>query len=167
MFNAKEYDVVVENKFKDVTVNGGIIYNYLDVEASYESLIAFEGNSTKLAWSATLKATLIGVVIVSLLLVMFFRLHALGAVATTLLTLFFTYLLFFSMTPTFNVAAIVGGIVVALLSIFGEVIYMHRFRDEVYKGRSLKKANTEAFRRSNLIVLDGTVLVAASGLPWL
>ena len=164
MFNAKEYDVVVENKFKDVTVNGGIIYNYLDVEASYESLIAFEGNSTKLAWSATLKATLIGVVIVSLLLVMFFRLHALGAVATTLLTLFFTYLLFFSMTPTFNVAAIVGGIVVALLSIFGEVIYMHRFRDEVYKGRSLKKANTEAFRRSNLIVLDGTVLVAASGL---
>ncbi len=164
MFNAKEYEVAVENKFKDVTVDGGIKYNYLTVEASYENLISFEGNSTKLAWSATLKATLIGVVIVSLLLAMFFRLQSLAAIATSLLSLFFTYLLFFAMTPTFNVAAIVGGIVVALLSIFGEIVYMHRFRDEVYKGRSLKKANTEAFRRSNLIVLDGTVLVGASGL---
>ena len=164
MFNAKEYEVSVENKFKDVTVDGGIKYNYLTVSPNYEALVSHSGSDAKLAFSATLKATLIGIVIVSLLLAMFFRLQSLAAIATTLLSLFFTFLLFFAMTPTFNVAAIVGGIVVALLSIFGEVVYMHRFRDEVYKGRSLKKANTEAFRRSNLIVLDGSVIVAASGL---
>ena len=164
MFNAKEYEVEVTNKFKDVTADGNIQYNYLTVPASYEQLISFKGNDAKLAFSATLKATLIGIVIVSLLLAMFFRLQSLAAISTTLLSLFLTFLLFFAMTPTFNVAAIVGGIIVTLLSIFGEVIYMHRFRDEVYKGRSLKKANTEAFRRSNLIVLDGSVIVAASGL---
>lgn len=164
MFNAKEYDVEVTNKFKDVTVSGGIQYNYLTVSPSYEALISLKGNDAKLAFSATLKATLIGVVIVSLLLVMFFRLQALGAVANSLLGLFFTYLLFFAMTPTFNVAAIVGGIVIALLSIFGEVLYMHRFRDEVYKGRSMKKAHQEAMRRSNLVVLDASVVVAVSGL---
>ena len=164
MFNAKEYEVSVENKFKEVTVSGGIKYNYVSVAPSFEALISHTGSDAKLAFSATLKATLIGVVIVSLLLAMFFRLQSLGAIATTLLNLFLTYLLFFAMTPTFNVAAIVGGIVVALLSIFGQVIYMHRFRDEVYKGRSLKKSHTEAMRRSNLVVLDAAVIVAASGL---
>ena len=164
MFNAKEYDVTVSNKFKDVTVDGGIKYNYLTVSPSYEALVSHNGADAKLAFSSTLKATLIGIVIVSLLLAMFFRLQSLAAIATTLLTLFLTFLLFFAMTPTFNVAAIIGGIIVALLSVFGEVVYMHRFRDEVYKGRSLKKANTEAFRRSNLVVLDGSVVVAASGL---
>lgn len=164
MFNAKEYDVVVTNKFKNVTVDGGIQYNYLTVSPSYEALVSFEGNNAKLAFSATLKATLIAIVIVSLLLVMFFRLQSLSAIATTLLNLFLTFLLFFAMTPTFNVSAIIGGIVVVLLSIFSEVLYMHRFRDEVYKGRSLKKAHQEAMRRSNLVVLDGSVIVAASGL---
>ena len=164
MFNAKEYEVEVTNILKDVSVTGGINYNYLNVEPNYEALISYGSVNSKLAFSATLKASLIGVVIVSLLLAMFFRLHALGAIANSLLGLFLTYLLFFAMTPTFNVAAIIGGIVIGLLSIFGEVVYMHRFRDEVYKGRSLKKANTEAMRRSNLVVLDGSVAVAASGL---
>lgn len=164
MFNAKEYDVTVTNKYKDVSVDGGIKYNYLTVDPSYEALVSHSGSDAKLAFSATLKASLIGIVIVSLLIAMFFRLQSLAAIATTLLNLFLTFLLFFAMTPTFNVAAIVGGIVVAILSIFGQVVYMHRFRDEVYKGRSMKKANTEAFRRSNLIVLDGSVIVAASGL---
>lgn len=161
--NASEYEVSVQNKFKDVT-QSGMVYNYLKTSPSYETLIDLSGNDAKLAFSATLKATLIGIVIVSLLLVMFFRLQSLAAVANTLLGIFFTFLLFFAMTPTFNVAAIVGGIVVSLLSIFGEVVYMHRFRDEVYKGRSLKKAHTEAMRRSNLVVLDASVFVAASGL---
>ena len=164
MFNAEEYNVTVTNKFKDVTVDGGIKYNYLTVTPSYEALISHSGSDAKLAFSATLKATLIGIVIVSLLLAMFFRLQSLAAIATSLLSLFLTFLLFFAMTPTFNVAAIVGGIVVALLSIFGETVYMHRFRDEIYKGRSMKKAHTEAMRRSNLVVLDGSVVVAASGL---
>jgi len=163
MLNATEYTYSVNNLFKDVSNTDGIKYNYLTNDASTEVLVSFSNNDLRLTKSTTLTATIIAVVIISLLLVLFFRLSALGAIANTLGTLILTYILFFAMTPTFNVAAIVGGIVIAALSLLSEVVYMHKLREEVYKGRSLKKANTEAMRRTNFLNLDVSVIVAFAG----
>ena len=166
MFNASSYSVNVKNMLKNVSSTGGISYNYLTTQATYESLISHTGIDARIAFSATFKAMAIGVIVVSLLLVMFFRIHALGAIASILGSVYLTYLLFFAMTPTFNVGAIIGGIVVTLLGVFMSVANMHKFREEVYKGRSLKKANQEATRKTNILSIDASVVVAFLGLMF-
>jgi len=165
MFNASTYKVEVENVFKNVTTEG-ITYGYLETKASSEELVAIVNGDSRVLMSKTFIATIIAVVIVSLLLVMFFRISALGAIANSLATVFLTFLLFLAMTPTFNAAAIVGGVVVTILSIFCEIAYMLNFRNEVYKGRSLKKANQEAMRKTNLLALDGSIITAFAGLMF-
>ena len=165
MFNATTYNVEVDNLFKNVSKEG-ITYDYLETKASTEELVAIVNGDMRVLMSKTFVATIIAIIIVSLLMVMFFRVSALGAIANTLASVFLTFLLFLAMTPTFNISAIIGGIVVTVLSLFCEIAYMLNFRNEVYKGRSLKKSNQEAMKKTNLLALDASIVTAFGGLMF-
>ena len=131
--------------------------------ASAEPLLSL-GNNVNIKMSKTFIATLIAVVIVSLLLVVYYRLSSLAIIASTLGTVFVTMISFTSMHVLFNIPAVIGFILLAAGAMFGEIVYVNRFKEEVYKGRSLKKANQEASKRSNLLTLDSAIVLAFSGL---
>lgn len=165
MLKAPAYDVEILCPTRNVTKDGGVDYyeNSSILPASVETLVSADSNVT-IARSATFIATLVAIVIVSLLLVVYYRINALAMVATTLGTLFITLISFRSMAVLFNTPAIIGLLILAGGVLFSEIIYANRFKEEVYKGRSIKKANQEASKRSNLVTLDASVILAFTGL---
>ena len=55
---------------------------------------------------------------------------------------------------TFNASALIAIVVITLLSLASSIVYMENFKNEVYRGRTLKKANTEAHKRSFITLID-------------
>ena len=131
--------------------------------ASAEPILSL-GNNVNIKMSKTFIAVAIAVVIISLLLVVYYRLSALAIIATSLGTLFVTLVSFTTMHVLFNIPAVIGFIILAGGVLFGEIVYVSRFKEEVYKGRTIKKANQEASKKSNLLTLDSGIVLAFSGL---
>ena len=162
MFNATKYEAEISTVYVTESANG-ITNNYNTVKATNENLLVL-GSDVNLAWSTTLISTLIALAIVSLLLVVFYRLSAIAVIANTVGTVFLTYVVFIFMGSLFNIPAIVGGVILAIVSLFSSVYYLFKFKEEVLKGRTIKKANQEASRKSNLIAIDASVIMAFAGL---
>ena len=134
------------------------------LDASAESLLSL-GNNVNIKISAkTFIAVAIAIAIVSLLLIVYYRLSALAIIATSLGTLFITLVSFTSMHVLFNIPAVIGFIILSAGVLFGEIAYVNRFKEEVYKGRTIKKANQEASKKTNLITIDSAIILAFSGL---
>ena len=133
------------------------------LSASAESLLTL-GNNVNIKMSKTFIAVAIAIVIISLLLIVYYRLSALAIIATTLGTVFITLVSFTTMHVLFNIPAIIGFIILTTGVLFGEVVYVNRFKEEVYKGRTIKKANQEASKKTNLVTIDSGIVLAFSGL---
>lgn len=123
------------------------------VDPAAEAFITYDKPNT-LAWSRTLLALIMGLVIVSIFMIAFYKIQGFNAVVNLLLTLFVTFGLFNAVGMTFNVAAIVGLIVVTMLSLISSIIYIETFRNEVYRGRTMKKANQEANKKTFASLID-------------
>lgn len=162
MFNASKYEAEISTVYVTESASG-ITNNYNTLQATNENLLVL-GSDVNLAWSTTLISTLIALAIVSLLLVVFYRWSALAVIANTVGTVFLTYVVFIFMGSLFNIPAIVGGVILAVASLFSSVYYLFKFKEEVLKGRTIKKANQEASRKSNLLVIDASVVLAFTGL---
>jgi len=168
MFNCSKYEYQVKNIFVDEKTQNatiadfGVTYNYIEAKASGEQLMDF--NNIKM--SATLISTLVAIGIISLLLVAFYRVLSIGAIANTIGTVFLTFVLFFAMNAPFNYSALIAGIILAVASLFVEIVSMQKFKEEVYKGRSFKKANQEAGKRTNVATIDAAVVLAITGLMF-
>ena len=134
------------------------------LDASAESLLSLGNNVNIKLTSKTFIAVVIAVVIVSLLLIVYYRLSALAIIATSLGTLFITLVSFTTMHVLFNIPAVIGFIILSGGVLFGEIAYVNRFKEEVYKGRTIKKANQEASKKTNLINIDAGIILAFSGL---
>ena len=164
MLHASKYDVELSCPTRNVTSTEIDYYtNALEVNPSMESLLTF-GNNVNIKLSTTLIATLVAFVIVTLLLVVYYRINAIAIVTTTASTLFLTMLSFSTMNVLFNFPALLGLVILTGGLLFSEIVYCHKFKEEVYKGRSLKKANQEASKKSNLLTLDASIIVAFAGL---
>lgn len=137
--------------------------NARPLSASAEPILTF-GNNVNIRMSKTFIALAIAIVIVSLLLVVYYRLSALAMIATSLGTIFITLISFSTMHVLFNIPAVIGFILLSAGSLFGQIVYVNRFKEEVYKGRTIKKANQEASKKSNLLTLDSVIVLAFAGL---
>lgn len=133
------------------------------VTAWVEKLIDNGPVHQTLAWSRTLISVLCAIVIVSLLLVVFYRLGALGVITSTLLSAFAAVGFIVLFAAEFNTMAIIGVVTVALASLASGVLYLTKLKEESYKGRSLKKANQEAAKKSLLPIVDINVVVIVIG----
>ena len=165
MFNATSYEYEVKNLLVSQSSSGETI-NSISVSAAAingENLLIF-GNEVNLAMSYTLIATIVAFAVISLLFVVFYRLGALAAIINGLGTVYLTFVVFIFMHATFNVAALVGGIILAVGANATSVMYLHKFKEEVKKGRALKKANQEAGKKSLMFVIDVAVTLAFAGL---
>lgn len=162
MFNASSYELSITNVYVNETASK-INYNYNLIPATNENLLTL-GNDVNIALSTTLISTLIALAIVSLLLVVFYRLSAFAVIANTVGTVFLTFVVFIFMSALLNIPALIGGALVLIASLFTSVFYLFKFKEEVLKGRSLRKANQEASKKSNMITIDTSVLMAFLGL---
>ena len=128
-----------------------------------ESLLNL-GEKETLAWSRTFIATVCAIVVCSLLLVYFYRLGALSVATTSIVSTFFGLLFIVLLGAEFNIAGIVGLISLGFASIVSGVIYLNKFKDECYRGRSLKKANSEAAKKALLPTIDVHVALVVIGV---
>ena len=128
-----------------------------------EDLVSL-GSHISVAWSRTFIATLCAVAVVSLLLVYFYRLGALSIASCSIVSTFVGLLFIVLFGAEFNIAGIIGLVSLALTSILSGIIYLNKFKDECYRGRSLKKANSEAAKKALLPTVDVHVVLVAVGV---
>ena len=122
------------------------------------------GEILTLSWSRTLIASIVSFVLFAAVFIYLYRLPALGALATSALSLFLSFYAFVWLKLEFSSAALVAMISIAVLGILTSVIYFTAFRREVYAGRSLKKAHIEASGSILPLVLDITLVSLIFGL---
>ena len=134
-----------------------------DADMWVEDLVSLDAHMN-VAWSRTFIATLCAVAVVSLLLVYFYRLGALSVATASIVSTFFGILFIVLFGAEFNIAGIIGLISLALTSIASGVIYLSKLKDECYRGRSLKKANSEAAKKALLPTVDVHVVLIAMGV---
>ena len=130
---------------------------------SIESLVALDAHET-IAWSRTFIATLCAVAVVTLLLVYFFRLGASSVAVTSIVSTFLGLLFVVLLGAEYNVAGLVGLIALAFVSVSSGVVYLSKFKEECYRGRTLKKANSEAAKKALLPTCDLHVILVAIGV---
>ena len=159
--NAYEYDA-----FKNSAGNNKfcLTYTYSErAEASVENLIVKEWNKEP-AMSKTLITVLAVILALCLILIFFERWLALIEIAAFLMTGFASFAAFVAFGAQFNIAALIGLAATVLIALFGALFYSSRLRDELYKGRTLKKAHTEASKRSTWPILDAGIVSAFIGV---
>ena len=151
LFNASKLNYKVTCLYSNVTT------------AEVENLLSY-GLTISVAGSKTLIASLILYAMLILLLVLFYRLGSIGPIATGSATVFMTLVFFILFTAQFNIAALVGLLIVTGLSLFSAILYNSRLKDELYKGRSLKKANAEASKRITMPIVDVSIATVVVGV---
>ncbi|HZJ89275.1 MAG TPA: hypothetical protein VFD05_01145 [Bacilli bacterium] len=152
LFNAGPLDYKVEFLFQNAVYGPTV-----------EPLITL-GNRDSIALSATLFAAISAIIITLIISFLIYRLPVLTALSSGALTLLGTLLIFNAVLVEFTTSAIIGLIIVSLVALASVLIYASKFREEVYRGRTFKKAHQEAIRRSTFITLDFLVIMIIVGV---
>ena len=161
MFNASEL-AIAEGSAKH---RFALSFTYSELTpATVESLNAYTSWSVFPAMGGTLIATIVTAALLCLVLALFNRIFSLAQIASIAASVFSTFALFVSFGAQFNVAASLGLLVVAMVTCFGAIYYGAALKDELYKGRTLKKANQEAAKKSTWPILDASILSAILGI---
>lgn len=132
-----------------------------NIPAVTEQLV---GTDQSLLWTATLRATIVCIVILSLLLLVFYRLGSLSVITTSIGSVFAAVASIILFSAEFNAAGLIALCAVAIASIVSGVIYLTKVKEEAYRGRTLKKANSEAAKKSLLPILDINVVLIIIGV---
>ena len=129
------------------------------VDAWSENLVS-EGH---IAMSRTFLATVAGILVLSALLVLFYRLGALSVVTNSIISVFAAIGFTILFKAEFSAFAIIALVAVAIASLASGTIYLHKIKEEAYRGRSLKKANSEASRKALLPIIYINVILIIMG----
>ena len=121
------------------------------LKAKTEEVLSLEG---KLVWNRTLTAVLAAIVILSLLLAFFYKMGAISALTTSIVSVFLAILVMVKSGLEYNALGVVALVVVAILSLVSGVIYLNKLKEDSYKGHTVKKANAEASKKSLLPIID-------------
>ena len=132
-----------------------------NVSAVTELLVGVDGI---IQWSSTLRATIVCVVILSLLLAVFFRLGALSVATLTIGSVYAGVASIILFSAEFNAAGLIALCAVAIASLACGVIYLTKVREEAYRGRTLKKANSEGGKKALLPIIDINVVLIVIGI---
>ena len=126
--------------------------------ATVESLISVGNYAINPAMGRTLLSTVVVFVFLCILLALFDRILALAEITSIGLSCFGAFGLFVAFGAQFNIAALLGLMATCLIALFGGLYYSSRLKDELYKGRTLKKAHQEASKKALLPTLDAGVI---------
>ena len=121
---------------------------------SVEALMVNGANNREIATSGTFISILVSFVCIALLLAFFERSFAPMHLATMGLTMFGAFATYVAFGAPFNVAALIGLIGVGAMSLFATLYYSAKVKEELYKGRTLKKAHAEGVKRALWPTID-------------
>ncbi|MCR4879335.1 MAG: hypothetical protein K5906_00035 [Bacilli bacterium] len=152
--NARFYVNLLNSSALDYRVTQINNEKVLFVPATTESLINKADPHQYIAWSRTFIATLAAIVLVNLLLVVFFKLSTTSIAVSSIGSIFASVGFMIVMNAEFNIAALIAYVAVSIASIASGVLYASKLKEEIYKGRNLKKANSEASKKSLLPIVD-------------
>ncbi len=130
------------------------------VDPTVESVVS----QGKIVWNSTLTATVAAIVIASLLLFVFYRLGTLSVMTASIAATFGAFLFMILAGLEYNMLAVAGLVMVAALGIVSGIIYLNKLKEDAYRGHTLKKANTEASKKSLLPIIDIHVVTIIIGL---
>lgn len=135
-----------------------------DAKATVEKLVTTGDWYRSPATGRTLISVIATFAVMAVLLAVFQRVLSLASISVTALSTFLTFLFFVNFGIQFNVAALVGLLAVAALTVFGQIFYQAKLKDELYRGRTLKKAHQEAAKKSLWPTLDASIVSIILGI---
>lgn len=164
LFNSStfEYDALKSGNEK-IKYNLTYVYSQ-PTKASVENLINLGDWNSSLALSKTLIAYLVAFAFLCFGLALFERSLSLIPILTTLATGFASFACFVAFGAQFNIAAMIALPLASLVGLFGSLFYSSRLREELYKGRTPKKAHAEACKRALLPTADAGVIAILLGV---
>jgi len=130
------------------------------IDATIESLFDVD----RLAWNRTLSATLFVLVVLALILVVYYRIAAIAIGTISIAAAYLGLLSTIWFTAEFSIFGVLAVIAVSIASVISGAIYMAKLKNESYRGRSLKKANAEASKKSLLPIIDVNIVVIVFGI---
>ena len=168
MFNASSYEYknIISNTDK-YTDDNRYTVSYLyskDINASTDSLISLGNWSISPAMGRTMISVLVGLALLAVLLGLFNRILAMQEIASIMVSGMATLGTFVAFGTQFNIAALIALIATALITLFGSIFYASRLKNEIHKGRTLKKASIEASKASTWAMVDSGIIAIIIGI---
>ncbi|MDY2913488.1 MAG: hypothetical protein SOV58_02500 [Candidatus Enteromonas sp.] len=156
-FNASAYEYG-GNRYR-------VNYTYSEpIKASVDPLISLGDFNANPSMGPTMISIVVGGVLLALLLAFFDKAFAAQEMAVAMTTAVGSLALFIAFGAQFNIGALLGVVAVVLVSLFQSLFYTSRIRNEVYKGRTLKKAQVEASKASVLPMVDAGMISIILGI---
>lgn len=118
----------------------------------------------KVNWSKTLIATLVGLLLALIVLVVFLRFDGVNAFVLAFLNSLLTLATFNVIGLEFTTSGLVGLLLVGLLTVLSVLIYHYRSKEEVYRGRTIAKASVEASGTTTFPIIDISVVTFLVGI---
>jgi preprotein translocase subunit SecD len=134
-----------------------------NIPAAIEPLLSLE-NILTIANSQTVWALIASTLMLTIVVMVVYRLGSIGMLATTTLSIFLTLFSFIWLNLEFSSAALLGIITVGVLGLLTSVLYLTYVRREIYQGRTFKKSHIEANGKLIALMLDITVVSVIFGL---
>lgn len=166
LFNASAYKY-----HSDACQNAGDVTQYRlnfmyseDTQATVDPLIRLGDWSISPAMGRTMISVLVGMVLLFALLGMFHRVLALQEMAVVMTSGLASLATFVAFGAQFNIAALIALITSSMATLFGAIFYGSRLRNELYKGRTLKKACQEASKASSWPMVDAGIISIVIGV---
>ena len=136
-----------------------------DAKASVENLINNGGDGVQsLALTSTLIAFGVALILLVVLLAIFERILAVLELSIVGISTLSTLAVYAAFGTPFSLPMILGLAAVALISLFGGIYYGAKLKEELYKGRTLKKAHAEAVKKSFMPTVDVGVIAILIGI---
>ncbi|MBI2096811.1 MAG: protein translocase subunit SecD [Candidatus Sungbacteria bacterium] len=141
----------------------------LPVPITLVSQQTVEASLGKASLEASLRAALIGLLVVALFMILWYRLPGVLAVFALLVYTAMILAIFKLIGLTFTVAAIAGFVLSIGMAVDANILIFERMKEELRRGQSLPDAVTEGFSRAWTSIRDSNIssLITAGILYWL
>lgn len=123
-----------------------------DIEKLYETYLAPTLGAN--AFTATMIGIGVALLIVGVALILLYGYSGAVTFASLLAGLTVSIFVFSYLGFQFSPAAVIGLVAIAILGVFTTVNYLEKIKDELKKGRTIAKANSEGYRKSFFVTLD-------------
>ncbi len=132
--------------------------------ASVENIVNNGEWNQSLALSSTLIAFGVALILLVVLLAIFERVMAVLELSIVAISTFSSLAVYAAFGTPFSLPMVLGLITVALISLFGGLYYSAKLKEEIYKGRTLKKAHAEAAKKALMPTVDVSVIAILIGV---
>jgi len=161
ILNAKSYHSA------DFGSNAGVDVSFAyanDISASVEELVSAGDWHLSPAASYTMIASLVVLAFAAVILALYYRLGAVAILSNVAVSVVGTMLLMVYFSTQFGIGVLLGLLLVSLVTGFGGVYYFAKVKEELYAGRSPKKAHQEAIKKALWPTIDSGIASIVIGL---